>query len=243
MPLKTRFFRWTVPASVILLAATASVLNAQQPGAETAARAPWQPAYRFEIGDIVEFKFTFTPELDFTAPVRPDGAISFPYLGDVTLLGVTVPALADTLRVRYSTVLQMPDVTIIVRSFQTLRVFVTGEVPAPGRLDFRQGMTISQAVASAGGFLETANRNEIIVLRPATPTALEVMVVAIGTRGTEARDLPLAPNDILVVAKSRIARLGQLVRQYSRDLLPISSLGIFFDLVGSTGASVAVAGQ
>ena len=227
-----------------VLAGAASASGAQQAPAVASqvSQAPWQPSYHFEIGDTVEFKFPFTPELDFSAPVRPDGAISFPYLGDVRLLGLTVSELSSALSTRYATVLKAPDVTIIVRSFQTLRVFVTGEVPVPGRLDFRQGMTVSQAVSTAGGFRDTANRTEIILLRQATPTALQVMMVSVATRAGEAGDLPLAPNDIIVVAKSRIARLGQLVRQYTRDLLPISSLGLFFDLVGSTGASVVVGG-
>lgn len=174
--------------------------------------------------------------------MRPDGAITFPYLGDVQLRGLTVPELSAQLRERYAGVLKSPEITIIVRSFQPLRVFVTGEVPAPGRLDFRAGLTVSQAIATAGGFRDSANRKEVILLRPATPTSLAVTMVSVGRRGREAGDLVLAPNDIIVVPKSKIARLGQIVQQYSRDLLPISSLGLFFDLVGSAGASVVVGG-
>lgn len=241
----TRMIRCSTLALLALLPGAVSASGAQQtPSAAAQSSQPaWQPSYHFEIGDSVEFKFPFTPELDFSAPVRPDGAISFPYLGDVRLLGLTVSELSTTLGTRYATILKATDVTIIVRSFQSLRVFVTGEVPVPGRLDFRPGMTVSQAVSTAGGFRDTANRKEIILLRQATPTALQVTVVSVATRGGEAGDLPLAPNDIVVVAKSKIARLGQLVRQYTRDLLPISSLGLFFDLVGSTGASLVVGGE
>lgn len=198
--------------------------------------------YRFDIGDAIDFKFPYTPELDFSAPVRPDGAISFPYIGEVTLLGLTVPEVAAELRARYADVLRSPEVNIVVRSFQSLRVFVTGEVPVKGRLDFRPGMTVSQALYTAGGFEDTANRKEVIILRPASPTSLRVMVVSVRARGAEAGDLPLQPNDIVVVTKSRIAALGQAVKQYTRDLLPVSSLGLFFDLIGSSGASVVVGG-
>lgn len=208
--------------------------------AQVHAQTPWQPAYRFEIGDTVEFKFPYTPELDFSAPVRPDGVIFFPYLGDVMLLGLTVSELSATLRTRYANVLKSAEVTIIVRSFQPMRVYVTGEVLTPGRIEFRQGLTVAQVVSSAGGFRDTANRNEVIVLRPATSTAMQVTRVSLARNDREAGDQLLAPNDIVVVVKSKIARLGQTIRQYSRDLLPVSSLGLFFDLIGSTGASVVV---
>jgi protein involved in polysaccharide export with SLBB domain len=208
--------------------------------AQTTTPPAWQPSYHFDVGDNVEFKFLYTPELNFTAPVRPDGAISFPYLGDVKLLGLTVAELTDALRKQYTGVLRTPDVTVIVHSFQALRVFVTGEVPAPGRLDFRPGMTIVQAVAAAGGFRDSANRKQVVLLRPQTPTALSVTLVSVETRGATASDLPLGPDDIVLVVKSGIARLGQIVQQYSRDLLPFSSLGLFFNLTGSTNAVLTV---
>ena len=201
---------------------------------------PWQPSYHFAVGDTVEFKFVYTPELNFTAPVRPDGAISFPYLGDVKLLGLTVAELTDALRKHYAGVLRTPDVTVIVHSFQALRVFVTGEVPAPGRLEFRPGMTVAQAVAAAGGFRDSANRKQVVLLRPQTPTALSVTLVSVERHGAAAGDLPLGPDDIVFVPKSGIARLGQIVQQYSRDLLPFSSLGLFFNLAGSTNAVLTV---
>jgi polysaccharide export outer membrane protein len=215
-------------------------------GPQTAAAAAdpglWRPAYRFDIGDVVEFKFPYAPELDFSAPVRPDGAVSFPYIGDVPLLGETVPALVATLRTKYTGVLNSPEVTIIVRSFQPLRVFVTGEVPAPGRVDFRPDLTVAQAVAAAGGFRDSANTRQVIVLRPATSTALRVTMVSLARKRGEAGDQALAPNDIVLVPKSKIAKLGQVIGQYTRDLLPVSSLGLFFDLVGSTGASAVIGG-
>jgi protein involved in polysaccharide export with SLBB domain len=234
-----------VPGTVPAEAAAVRAPDApQEPApAPPADSAPvWRPAYRFAVGDTIEFKFPYAPELDFSAPVRPDGALSFPYLGDVVVMGETVPLLLATLEKRYEGILRSPEITIIVRSFQPLRVFVTGEVPTPGRVDFRPGMTVAQAVAAAGGFRDTANRKEVVLLRPATPTALRVSMVSLARRGSNAGDQPLAPDDIVVVPKSKIAKLGQVIGQYTRDLLPVSSLGVFFDLVGTTGASAVIGG-
>lgn len=200
------------------------------------------PRYTFQIGDVVEFKFPYSPEIDFSAPVRPDGAIYFPYLGDVALFRRTVPELAEILRSRYADVLLSPEITIVVRSFQAPRVFVTGEVLAPGKMDFRHGMTVSQALHSAGGFRDTANRKQVILLRVIEPGALRVSPVSLARRNGHVDDIPLAPDDIILVPRSRIARLSQIIQQYSRDLLPVSSLGVFFNLVGSTGASVSLGG-
>jgi polysaccharide export outer membrane protein len=232
---------------ISLASAGEEAMSAPRP---STAQAPEQAAesrpsplsYRFGIGDVVEFRFPYTPELDFTAPVRPDGAIFFPYLGDLALLDLTVQDLSVRLRSRYAGILKAPEVTIVIRSFQPPRVFVTGEIRTPGRLDYQGGMTVTQALAAAGGFLDSANTKQVIVLRPASTVALQVTIVDISRGEGRAGDAPLAPNDIVVVAKSRVARLGQIVRQYSRDLLPVSSLGLFFDLVGSAGGSVVIGG-
>ena len=236
MPYPTiRFF--AVVAVVSVIVAMTSTLSARAPQAAAAV-----PTYTFQIADVVEFKYPFTPELDFSAPVRPDGAIFFPYLGDVPLFGRTVSDLSALLQQKYADILKSPEITITVRSFQIPRVFVTGEVVVPGAMDFRHGMTLAQALYASGGFRDTANRKHLVLLRKASPEALRVIPVSLARAEDSMPDLVLQPNDILLVPRSRISRLGQIIQQYSRDLLPIASLGVFFNLVGSTGASVAFGG-
>jgi polysaccharide export outer membrane protein len=248
----TRIAR-SVVTLVLASALTEVTISAQSPPAtatgdqattpaQSAAVAAWQPSYRFDVGDTVEFKFPFAPELNFTAPVRPDGAISFPYVGDVRAIGLTVAEVATRLRQRYVGILKEPEVTIIVRSFQALRVSVIGEVPAAGRVEYRQGLTVVQAVAAAGGFRDTANRGTLVLLRQVTPTSLKVLEVSVRKHEGVAGDYPLMPDDIVLVPKSGIAKLNLLISQYTRELLPVTNLGIFFNLMGASTGALSIGG-
>ena len=246
--------RITRAVSVLVVAAAAAVTISAQAASGTAAggqtetpsQVPavveWQPSYRFDIGDSVEFRFPFAPELNFEAPVRRDGAISFPHIGDVRAIGLTVGEMNAHLRERYTGILKQPEITIIVRSFQALQVFVTGEVPAAGRVAFRPGLTVVQAVAAAGGFRDTANRGTLVLLRPVSPTALQVIEVSVRKQEGIAGDLPLMPNDVVLVPKSGIAKLNQVVAQYTRELLPFTNLGIFFNLMGASTGALSIEG-
>ncbi len=226
----------------VCLLAGASLSPARAAAQSAAAQSAAPPfVYHFQMNDVIEFKFRYSPELDFSAPVRPDGAIFFPYLGDIQVTDLTVSALAAMLRARYASILQSPEITITVRSFRAPRVFVAGEVVAPGHFDFRPGMTVSQAVYSAGGLREGASRSRVLVLRPTEPNVLQVIAVDIKAHNGRATDPPLSSEDIVLVPKSAISRLDQIIDQYSRQLLPLSSLGVFFNLMGSTAASASIA--
>ncbi len=132
---------------------------------------------------------------------------------------------------------QMTGMGIAVRSSAPRQVFVTGEVRTPGFLPYRAPMTLLQAVVSAGGVTRSGQMGRVLVLRKVgteEPTATLVdLTRELG--GSETSDIPLRPYDIVVIPKTRIARVNDALDQYLYQLIPATrnvNFSYFYDLSG-----------
>ena len=103
-------------------------------------------------------------ELTETLPVRPDGKISMPLLGDVVAAGLTPAELGNAIRDKLKKYIADPRVTVIVTAMASRRIFVTGEVTHTGAMPLLPHMTMLQAL-SAAGFTQFANTKGIYLLR------------------------------------------------------------------------------
>ncbi|MFP2904398.1 polysaccharide biosynthesis/export family protein [Pyxidicoccus sp. 3LFB2] len=153
---KTSAGFWTV-LGVVLLSGCAhqpqvKVDNSEQP-------------YRIGREDVLDVAVWRDPELSRTLPVRPDGFISMPMVGEVQAAGKTPTELAEALKQSFRPYVQEPRVTVIVREVNSSRVFVTGEVANPGAYPLRGRVSLLQAIALAGGFTDFANSDGIVVIR------------------------------------------------------------------------------
>jgi polysaccharide export outer membrane protein len=97
--------------------------------------------------------------------VRPDGMITLPLLNDVQAAGLTPAELRDALAKAASRFVEDPDATVVVRQINSRKVFVTGQVGRPGAYPLLGPTTVLQAIAQAGGLLEYAKANDILVMR------------------------------------------------------------------------------
>jgi polysaccharide biosynthesis/export protein len=120
--------------------------------------------YRLAREDVVEVSVWKEPELSRTVPVRPDGKITLPLIGDVHAEGMTPAELENNVQKKLSPLVRDPRVTVIVHDVNGSRVFVTGMVTRPGAFPLRSSMDVLQALAMAGGLAEFADRGEITVL-------------------------------------------------------------------------------
>ena len=123
-----------------------------------------EDAYAIGIGDVLEITVWKNPELSVTAPVRPDGRISVPLLGDVQAEGMTPLALKQVLTDGYKEFVTAPSVSVVIKEINSQKVFVTGEVEEPGAYDIRPRTKLMQVVAMAGGVTPYA-KGRAIVLR------------------------------------------------------------------------------
>ena len=126
---------------------------------------PASPGYVIRPADLLEIQVWKEPEISKRVPVRPDGKISVPLLNDVQASGLTAAALTTDLTEKLKKFISDPQVTVIVSEVNSEKIYITGEVNRGGAFPLVGGMTVLQALASAGGFNTFANSKKIYVLR------------------------------------------------------------------------------
>lgn len=132
--------------------------------------------------------------------VRPDGMISLSLLGDVKASGLTPPELSGQIRDRLKQYLQEPLVTVRVDEIRSKTVFLLGEVSKKGPLEMTPGMTLLQAISSAGGVTDYANKKKMYLLRTENGKEARIPVhYKEALKGNSSFDLLLRPGDTIVV--------------------------------------------
>src|SRR6202046_842583 len=131
--------------------------------AQSAATA--DPNYMIGGQDVLDISVWKEPELTLRVPVRPDGKISMPLLNDVQAAGLTPAQLATQITVALKKYVTSPQVTVIVATINSQRIYIIGEVARPGAFPMLPGMNVLQGLSSAGGFTQFAKTKSIYVLR------------------------------------------------------------------------------
>lgn len=188
--------RWWVLAMGILAAALTHAESDYKPAVET---------YLIGVGDQVQVSVWRNEELSLSVPVRPDGMISVPLVGDVPAGGHPPMKVAEEIRNRLSTYVREPNVTVIVtqlRSHEYLsRVRVTGAVGQPRSLPHRPGMTVLDAVLEAGGPNEfaSAGGSKLYRDKDGKRSVMRVKLDEILKQGDLQTNYTLQPGDIITV--------------------------------------------
>jgi polysaccharide biosynthesis/export protein len=126
---------------------------------------PAPPEYVIAVDDVLTVAFWQDQISATDVVVRPDGKISLPLLNDVQAAGLTPQQLATALEQAASKYITEPDATVIVKEIRSRKVFVLGEVGAPGMVPLAGDMTVLQLIAISGGLLEYADKNNIVIIR------------------------------------------------------------------------------
>jgi len=123
------------------------------------------PNYIIGAQDVLDISVWKEPEVSRIVPVRPDGKISLPLLNDVQAAGLSPGQLATQITESLKKYVANPQVTVIVTTMNSQRIYILGEVGRPGAYPLLPGMTILQALSSGGGFTQYANTKKIYLLR------------------------------------------------------------------------------
>ncbi len=182
--------------------------------------------YKVQVGDILDIKLFLNPELNDEVTVRPDGMISTAVAEDVPAYDRTPTQISADLRSRYKSNLSNPQISVVVRSFAPNRVYVAGEVNNPGEfITVGPNLTVSQAVARAGGVKLSADRERLFVLRRGQNDAPQVFAVdymgVIEGKHPEA-DARLAQYDVIYVPRTGIYETWTYWNQYIQQFVPVS---------------------
>lgn len=189
--------------AVLVLAACSSTSKTVQ--IPESADAAVLAEYRIGVGDSLSVNVWRNPEMSISVPVRPDGKISMPLIGDVMAADLTTGQLSKNITNSLTTYIKSPQVTVIVvnpssSDFQR-RVRITGAVENPQSIPYREGMTVLDLVLLAGGPNQFASANKAKLYRKVNnelkvyPIKLEDLI----DDGDVATNYTLQPSDIVTV--------------------------------------------
>ncbi|HEY6447989.1 MAG TPA: polysaccharide biosynthesis/export family protein [Acidobacteriaceae bacterium] len=158
--------------------------------------------YRIGVDDLLSISVWHQPDLSRSVPVRPDGMISLPLVGEVQAAGRTTPELEDALRASLAQYIRDPELTVMVAQIRSQRVNIIGQVQHPGTFSLNQSMGVLDAIALAGGLRDFAKKKDIYVLRETGNGHRErlpynYLAVLRGKAG--AQDITLMPDDTVVI--------------------------------------------
>lgn len=190
----------------------------------------------FNPGDLVRISFPYMPTLDAEQRVQPSGFISPPLLAPIQTRGLTAATLQQQLEKSYRSKLRHPQVAVALVEYNRKpappEFFVLGEVVAPGPKEYREGMTLIEALARAGGANRTANLSKVVVLEPEGAQLAARMVdfrsILSGKAGPEGRVVPvLSPNAIVIVPPTNLSLTADKAQQI-RSIVGFSGLSSAF---------------
>lgn len=175
----------------------ADVSAKPQPAADLGTSAD---TYVIGPSDVITVTVWKEPTLSGSILVRPDGMISLPLLGDVTAAGATPPELAGQLTTKFKKYIQDPNVSVVVTQINSKKIYLLGEVVKKGPVEMTPGMTLLEAIASAGGLTDYANSRKIYILREEGGKHQKIPVqYKRALKGNAASNVVLMSGDTIVV--------------------------------------------
>lgn len=180
--------------------------------------------YRVQRGDVLDLSFAFVPDFNQTVTVQPDGYVTLRTAGETQAEGLTLPELKTTVEAKYAGILREPLVSIEMKDFEKPFFLAQGQLGRPGKYDLRGVVTLSEAVAIAGGLGESARHSQVLLFRRSSADQVEVKQIDLKKmlNGKDlSQDVHLEPGDMVFIPKSRISQIKPFVPlPYFRFLIP-----------------------
>jgi protein involved in polysaccharide export with SLBB domain len=173
--------------------------------------------YRLCASDVIALTFPQTPEFNQTINVQPDGYVSLMAVGDVRLEGMTSHEAIVAIKSAYQPILHEPLITLELKDFNKPYFIVSGHVFKPGKFDLRGATTATEAVAMAGGFMESAKHSQVLLFRRADNSWTEVKNLDLKhiLQGHDVSEDPeLKPGDMLYVPQNFISKVKKFIPNY-----------------------------
>lgn len=198
-------FRFSVLAVLLLQLVACSSVPVESGPPPAVKEFASDKSYFIGVGDELSVQVWRNEELSVKVPVRPDGKISTPLVGDIVAAGLTTQELAQNITTKLSNYVRNPEVTVIVNNPASAdflrRVRITGSVRSPVSISYRQGMTVLDLVLQAGGITDFAAPSKARLYRTIDGKAkiYEVNLDAILQRGDLTTNYTLYPSDVVTV--------------------------------------------
>jgi polysaccharide export outer membrane protein len=181
---------------------------------------PRNARYQLCAGDSFDVSFELSPEFNQTVTVQPDGFVTLKSVGDVKVLDQTIPQLTQTLRDSYGKILNDPLIVVVLKDFQKPYFIADGQLGHPGRYEMRGNLTLTEAVAIAGGFTDMAKHSQVRLYRRVADEWMFAKVFNLKKMEADGdlhEDPLLHPGDMLFVPKNALSKI--------KPFLPYTGVG------------------
>jgi len=199
-----------------------TAVSAPTPAAETnPSLQERNPRYHLRKGDSFDLDMAFSPEFNQSVAVQPDGYVTLKGVGSIFVEGQTVPELTESLKAAYSKILHDPVIAVSLKDFEKPYFIAAGQVGKPGKYDLRGPLTVTEAVAIAGGFNEKSKHSQVVLFHPANggfDAKLLNIKKLLASRNLN-EDVLMQPGDMVYVPQNTFSKI--------RSFIPSSSIGTY----------------
>jgi polysaccharide biosynthesis/export protein VpsN len=153
-------------------------------------------------GDLFEVSVLGEKELVKEYRVQPDGTIDFPYIDRLTVAGLEPQEIEELIKSELASrkILADPQVTLVVKQYNSKKVSIIGAVQKPGSLPWTEGMRLIDAISLAGGLTSLADGDRVRITRRVAPNRTVTATVSIDDISDgKAADVPLQAGDTIKV--------------------------------------------
>jgi polysaccharide export outer membrane protein len=182
------------------------------------------PRYQLRKGDSFDVDFAFSPEFNQSVAIQPDGYVTLKEVGSVYVEGKTVPELTEMLKQVYGKILHEPVIAVSLKDFERPYFIAAGQVAKPGKYDLRGPITVTEAVAIAGGFNDSAKHSQVVLFHPLPNGTFESKLLNVKellAARNLSEDLYMQPGDMVYVPQSQISKI--------RKFIPNTSMGAYYN--------------
>ena len=216
-----------VPATAPLPVPAKLSADASKPSVAGPQFKPRTSRYHIEAGDTFDLTFELSPEFNqLGVSVQPDGFVTLRNVGEVKVAGETVPELTESLRQAYGKILNNPMISVVLKEFEKPYFIADGQVSKPGKYEMHGTMTLTQAIAVAGGFQSSAKHSQVVLFRRIDDQWTEAQLINVKkmekTRNLN-EDPVVHPGDMLFVPKNTLSKIDRLIPNMSMgSYLPLA---------------------
>ena len=175
---------------------------AAAPAPADASSKPHDDTFVIGVDDVLAINVWKEPDISRSIPVRSDGKISLPLVGELQAAGETPRQLERSIAAKLQSFISEPEVTVIVQEIRSQKFNILGQVAKPGSYPLTNAMTVLDAIAVAGGFKDFAKQKSIYVLRQnpkGEPVRLPFNYKEVVKGKNPAQNIKLEPRDTIYV--------------------------------------------
>jgi polysaccharide export outer membrane protein len=198
-----------------LMAVFTFPLTAQKSGVPASAEAKSVPAASANSGPaLLAREFALSPEFNQVLAVQPDGYVTLKGVGPVFVEGQTVPELTQTVKFAYARILRDPIISITLKDFERPYFIAAGQVQKPGKYELRSALTVTEAVAIAGGFNDRAKHSQVVLYHPLPTGGFDAKLLNIKkllAKRNLSEDVQMQPGDMLYVPQSAYSKIRPFI--------------------------------